>query len=167
MGSPSSWAATWRYKVKNLQSEIFRHNVDINYSQISVIWMSIIRNYWILEDDGQSRLFSPLSIAIKLPIFGILIFRKIKFFKEICQFWLRKLLLNYPSRFEVLIANNVTHGDHDLFLWHIVQYIPSCKVSNRCKSWTWSVSPKKRKKYWIPGRPLHIHEIEKLVPGLN
>ena len=80
--------------------------------------MSIIRNYWILEDDGRSRLFSPLSIAIKLPIFGILIFRKIKFFEEICQFRLRKLLLNYPSRFEVLITNNnVTHGNHDLFLW--------------------------------------------------
>ena len=47
------------------------------------------------------------------------------------------------------------------------EFRKTCKVRNRCKSWAWSVSPKKRKKYRIPGRPLHIPEIEKLVPGFN
>ena len=37
----------------------------------------------LFEDDGQSRLFSLLSIAIKLPIIRILIIRKIQFFEEI------------------------------------------------------------------------------------
>ena len=37
----------------------------------------------LFEDDGQSRLFSLLSIAIKLPIIRISISRKIQFFEVI------------------------------------------------------------------------------------
>ena len=55
----------------------------------------------LFEDDGQSRLFSLLSIAIKLPIIRISIIRKIQFFEVIRRSRLKKLLLNYPSRFEV------------------------------------------------------------------
>ena len=54
----------------------------------------------LFEDDGQSRLFSLLSIAIKLPIIRISIIRKIQFFEVIRRSRLKKLLLNYPSRFE-------------------------------------------------------------------
>ena len=50
----------------------------------------------LFEDDGQSRLFSLLSIAIKLPIIRISIIRKIQFFKVIRRSRLKKLLLNYP-----------------------------------------------------------------------
>ena len=39
----------------------------------------------LFEDDGQSRLFSLLSIAIKLPIIRISIIRKIQFFEVIRQ----------------------------------------------------------------------------------
>ena len=55
----------------------------------------------LFEDNGQSRLFSLLSIAIKLPIIRISIIRKIQFFEVIRRSRLKKLLLNYPSRFEV------------------------------------------------------------------
>ena len=55
----------------------------------------------LFEDDGQSRLFSLLSIAIKLPIIRISIIRKTQFFEVIRRSRLKKLLLNYPSRFEV------------------------------------------------------------------
>ena len=55
----------------------------------------------LFEDDGQSRLFSLLSIAIKLPIIPISIIRKIQFFEVIRRSRLKKLLFNYPSRFEV------------------------------------------------------------------
>ena len=55
----------------------------------------------LFEDDGQSRLFSLLSIAIKLPIIQISIIRNIQFFEVIRRSRLKKLLLNYPSRFEV------------------------------------------------------------------
>ena len=63
----------------------------------------------LFEDDGQSRLFSLLSITIKLPIIQISIIRKIQFFEVIRRSRLKKFLLSYPSRFEV---ENVTHGDH-------------------------------------------------------
>ena len=38
---------------------------------------------WLFEDDRQSRLFSLLSIAIKLPIIRISIIRKNQFFEVI------------------------------------------------------------------------------------
>ena len=55
----------------------------------------------LFEDDGQSRLFPLLSIAIKQPIIRISIIRKIQFFEVIRRPRSKKLLLNYPSRFEV------------------------------------------------------------------
>ena len=58
----------------------------------------------LFEDDGQSRLFSLLSIAIKLPFIQISIIRKIQFLEVICRSRLKKLLLNYPSRIEVQMS---------------------------------------------------------------
>ena len=55
----------------------------------------------LFEDDGQSQLFSRISIAIKLPIIRISVIRKIRFFEVFRRSRLKKLLLNYPSRFEV------------------------------------------------------------------
>ena len=61
----------------------------------------------LFEDDGQSRLFSLLTIAIKLPIMRISIIRKIHFFEVIRRSRLKKMLLNYPSRFEVQMSRMV------------------------------------------------------------
>ena len=61
----------------------------------------------LFEDHRQSRLFSLLSIAIKLPIIRISIIRKIQFFGGIRRSRLKKLLLNYPSRFEVQMSRMV------------------------------------------------------------
>ena len=55
----------------------------------------------LFEVNGQSRLFSLLSIAIKLPIIRISIILKIQFFEVIRRSRLEKLLLKYPLRFEV------------------------------------------------------------------
>ena len=62
---------------------------------------------WLIEDHRQSRLFSLLSIAIKLPIIRISIIRKIQFFEVIRRSQLKKLLLNYPSNFEVQMSRMV------------------------------------------------------------
>ena len=48
--------------------------------------------------------FALLSIAIKLPIIRISIIRKIRFFEVISRSRLKKMLLNYPSRFEVQMS---------------------------------------------------------------
>ena len=61
----------------------------------------------LFEDDGQSRYFSLLSIEKKLPIIRISIIRKIQFFEVIRRSRLKKLLLNYPSRFEVQTSRMV------------------------------------------------------------
>ena len=55
----------------------------------------------VFEDNGQSRLFSLLSIAIKLPIIRISIIRKNQFFEVIRRSGLKNMLSNYPSKFEV------------------------------------------------------------------
>ena len=62
---------------------------------------------WLFEDDGQSWLFSLLFIAIKLPIIRISIIRKNQFFEVIRRSRLKKLLLNYPSRFVVQMSRMV------------------------------------------------------------
>ena len=61
----------------------------------------------LFEDYGQSRLFSLLSIAIKLPIIRISIIRKIQFFEVICHSRLKKWLLNDLSRFKVQMSRMV------------------------------------------------------------
>ena len=61
----------------------------------------------LFEDHGQPRLFSLLSIAIKLPIIRISIIRNIQFFEVIRRSRLKKLLLKYPSRFEVQMSRMV------------------------------------------------------------
>ena len=58
----------------------------------------------LFEDDGQSRLCSLLSIAIKLPIIQISNIRKIQFFEVIRRSRLKRMLLNYPSGFEVKMS---------------------------------------------------------------
>ena len=61
----------------------------------------------LFEDYGQSRLFSLLFIAIKLPIIRISIIQKIQFFEVIHRSRFKKLLLIYPSRFEVQMTRMV------------------------------------------------------------
>ena len=51
--------------------------------------------------------FSLLSIAIKLPIIRISIIQKNQFFEVIRRSRLKKVLLNYPSRFEVQMSRMV------------------------------------------------------------
>ena len=54
----------------------------------------------LFEDDRQSPLFSLLYIAIKLPIIRITI--------------IRKIAIRLPFKIR---SQNVTHGDHDFFIW--------------------------------------------------
>ena len=61
----------------------------------------------LFEDNGRSRLFSLLSIAIKLPVIRISIIRKIQFFEVIRRSRLKKMLLNHPSIFEVQMSRMV------------------------------------------------------------
>ena len=68
----------------------------------------------LFEDDGQSLLFSLLSIAIKLPIIRISIIRKNQFFEVIRRSRRKKLLLKLPFKIR---SPNVTHDDHDFFVW--------------------------------------------------
>ena len=72
-------------------------------------WLSdrrLFKTTELFEDGGQSRLFSLLSIAIKLLIIRISIIEKIQFFEVIRRSRLKKLL-KYPARFEVDMSRMV------------------------------------------------------------
>ena len=75
----------------------------------------------LFEDYGQSRLFSLLSIAIKLPIIRISIIRKIQFFKVILSVPIKEIAIKLPFKIR---SPNVTHGDHDFFVWSSSIYTP-------------------------------------------
>ena len=82
----------------------------------------------LFEDHGQSRLFSLLSTAIKLPIIRISIIRKIQLIEVIRLSRLKKLLLNYPSRFEVKMSRMVTM----ISLFGRVRFTHLSDLANKC-----------------------------------
>ena len=90
------------------------------YSQISVSERRLSNTTGLFEDGGQSRLFSLLSIAIKLPIIRISIIQKIQFFEVIRLSRLKKTI-EIPCKIR---SPNVTHGDHDFFGWSSSIYTP-------------------------------------------
>ena len=90
------------YLVNQVQESIKSYTVKSRLSE-----RRLSETTGLFEDHGQSRLFSLLSIAVKLPIIRISIIRKIQFFEVIRQSQLKKLLLNYPSRFEVQMSRMV------------------------------------------------------------
>ena len=75
----------------------------------------------LFEDDGQSRLFSLLSIAIKLPIIRISIIRKIQFFEVISSVPIEEVAIKLPFKIQ---SPKVTFGDHDFFVWLSSIYTP-------------------------------------------
>ena len=68
----------------------------------------------LFEDDGQSRLFSLLSIAIKLPIIRISIIRKKSIFRSDSSVPIKEIAIKLPFKIR---SPHVTHGDHDFFVW--------------------------------------------------
>ena len=66
----------------------------------------------LFEDYGQSRLFSLLSIAIKLPIIRISIIRKKSIFRSDSSVPIKEIAIKLPFKIR---SPNVTHGDHDFF----------------------------------------------------
>ena len=61
----------------------------------------------LFEDDGQSRLFSPIIYCNKTTYYSNFDYPKIQFFKVIRRSRLKKMLLNYPSRIEVQMSRMV------------------------------------------------------------
>ena len=93
------------FGLTEMKKGYFPHLANTVKSQLSERPLS--ETTGLFEDDGRSRLFSLLSIAIKLPIIRISVIRKNQFSEVIRQSRSNKLLLNYPSRFEVRMSRMV------------------------------------------------------------
>ena len=87
----------------------------------------------LFEDDGQSWIFSLLSNAIKLPIIRISIIRKIQFSEVICRSRLKKVLLNYPSKFEVQKSRMVIM----ISLFGRVRFTHLSELANKVATGNW------------------------------
>ena len=87
----------------------------------------------LFKDDGLSRLFSLLSIAIKLPIIRISIIQKNQFFEVIRRSRLMKLLLNFPSRFEIQMSRMVIM----IFFFGRVRFTHLSDLANKVETGNW------------------------------
>ena len=78
------------------------------YSQISVIRTSTIRNYWVIRRRQTVRTFFSIIYCNKTTNYSNFYYPiKNQFFEVIRRSQLKKLLLNYPSRFEVQMSRMV------------------------------------------------------------
>ena len=128
------WYLSIIYYSTRVNGEINEILVLVGYtvkSRLSKHWLS--ETFRLLEDDGQSWLFSLLSIAIKLPIIQISIIRKVQFFELICRSRLKKLLLNYPSRFKVQMSRMMIMIS--LFDW--VRFTHLSEIANKVATGNW------------------------------
>ena len=75
----------------------------------------------LFEDYGQSRLFSLLSIAIKLPIIRISIIRKNSIFRSDLSVPIKEIAIKLSFKIR---SPDVTHGDNDFFVWSSSIYTP-------------------------------------------
>ena len=75
----------WNHLVGHLVRRLHRFSYFLLVNTVK-FWLSegrISQTTGFVEGDGWFRHFSLLSIAVKLPIFRISIFRKIQFFEEL------------------------------------------------------------------------------------
>ena len=75
----------------------------------------------LFEYHGQSRLFSLLSIVIKLPIIRNFDYPKNSIFRSDSSVPIKEIAIKLPFKIQ---SPNITHGDHDFFVWSSSIYTP-------------------------------------------
>ena len=114
------WLPKWHYfyciDISDQISSYFRITVKSRLSE-----RRLSETTGLFEDDGQSRIFSLLSIAIKLPIIRISINPKKSFFRSDSLVPIEEVAIKLPFKIR---SPNVTHGDHDFFVWSSSIYTP-------------------------------------------
>ena len=85
----------------------------------------------LFEDDGQSRVFSLLFIAIKLPIIRNFDYPKNSIFRSDSSVPIKEIAIKLPFKIRI---PNVTHGDHDFFVWLSSIYTPERFSKQSCNS---------------------------------
>ena len=93
----------------------------IDYSQISVIRTPIFRNYWIIRRQWTVPNFFSIIYCNKTTNYSNFDYPKNSIFRSDSSVPIEEVAIKL--RFKIR-SPNVTHGDHDLFVWSSSIYTP-------------------------------------------
>ena len=91
------------------------------YSQISVIRTSIIRNYWVIRRRRTVPIFFSIIYCNKTTNYSNFDYPKKSIFRSDSSVPINEIAIKLPFKIR---SPNVTHGDHDFFLWSSSIYTP-------------------------------------------
>ena len=93
------------------------------YSQISVIRTSIIQNYWVIRRRWTVPTFFPIIFCNKTTYYSNFDYPKKSIFRSDSSVPIKENAIKLPFK---IGSPNVTHGDHDYFVWASTIYAPEC-----------------------------------------
>ena len=91
------------------------------YSQISVIRTLIIRNYWVIRRRWTVPTFFPIIYCNKTTYYSNFDYPKNSIFQSDWSVPIKENAIKLPFKTQ---SPNVTHGDHDFFVWSSSIYTP-------------------------------------------
>ena len=98
----------------------FLKNISL-YSQISVIRTSIIRNYWVIRRRRTVPTVFSIIYCNKTTYYSNLDYPKKSIFQSDSSVPIKEIAIKLPFKIR---SPNVTHGDHDFFVWSSWIYTP-------------------------------------------
>ena len=87
---------------------------ESKYSQISVIRTSIIRNYWVIRRRWTVPNFFSIICCKKTTYYSNFDYPKNSIFRNDSSVLIKENAIKLPFKIQ---SPNVTHGDHDFFVW--------------------------------------------------
>ena len=91
------------------------------YSQISVIRTSIVRNYWVIRRRRTVPTFFSIIYSNKTTDYSNFDYPKNSIFRSDSSVPPKEIAIKLPFKIR---SPNVTHGDHDFFVWSSSVYTP-------------------------------------------
>ena len=100
---------------------ITKKNTKHKYSQISVIRTPIIRNYWVIRRRWTVPNFFSIIYCNKTTNYSNFDYPKKSIFRSDSSVPIEEVAIKLPLKIR---SPNVTHGDHDFFVWSSSIYTP-------------------------------------------
>ena len=90
--------------------------INVKYSQISIIRTSIIRNYWVIRRRLTVQTFFSIIYCNKTTDYSNFDYPKNSIFRRDSSVLIKEIPIKLPFKIEV---QNVTHGDNDFFVGQV------------------------------------------------
>ena len=113
------WLSDYKYNSLAKNTPLGVQNLHTVKSRLSERRLS--ETTGLFEDDGQSRLFSLLSIAKKTTNYSNFGYPKNSIFRNDSSVPIEEVAIKLPFKIR---SPKATHGDHDFFVWPSSIYTP-------------------------------------------